>query len=533
MYSRLLKNLLVPVLVLSLFLPIGLVLFPNTAEAQIELAGVGLPVKESGFSLWTQIKTTVESTYTAIKTGYLAFKAAVLDPLGWNLSAMILQAITAAIVDWINSGFQGSPAFVQSLENEFMNAANLTFESFLRSNDLQFLCYPQSIRISLITSYRSKFRQRAQCTITGVVSNLQGFMGGDWSKGGWQGFVSLAQEQNNPYAAKIMAQGELARRIATAVGIKDKKLQAGRLFKSFEICEDVDVVEDCPEAGAPCTGTRKQNTCRIGTPGAVLESQLNKALGLGQDKLVVADALDEILTALLAQLARMALTGSGGLYGLSNNSYGGGSPYTNQLASGSTSSGGGGQGGLLGAIDESIQAENDYREERKAILNLYAAPIGVEGKTLDIISCYTGKINSRTSPLNGNDLQTARARISAASSTLTNVILPKKIPLAVKVASSTEIISAFSLLKTNIQATTSAQAIADYATEYSVLSSKAHNRGDVVEAEREFNQESGNLYDATNSRPGDPLNGLPAKLENNLTECRAFPPTEQTGGGNN
>lgn len=486
-----------------------------------------MPVVEVGKALWAAITTTVESTISAVKETYLAFKAAVLDPLGWNLSTMIIQAITRAIVDWINNGFQGSPAFVQNLQEEFMNTANLTFESFLRSNDLQFLCYPQSVRISLIVSYRSKFRQRAQCTITRVASNLQGFMGGNWAQGGWPAFLSLAQEQNNPYAAKIMAQGELASRIATAVGIKDKKLQAGRLFKSFDVCEDVEDRICAPGSGS-CT-TEKRQVCRTGTPGAVVETQLNKALGLGQDKLVVADAIDEVLTALLAQIARQALTGSGGLYGLSNSPYNGGAPYTNQLGSGNSSSGG--STGLLGAIDENIQTESDYRDERKAILNLYAAPTGVEGKALDIIACYNSKLNSRSLYLSGNDIQIARSRISAASTTLANVILPKKIPLAAKVASSTEIISAFSLLRNNVTSTTSPEALANYASAYSSLASQAHDRGDLIDAQQEFDDESTNLYDTTQSRPGDPLNGLPAKLEEQLIQCRAFPQTD-SGGGN-
>ncbi|HYF10256.1 MAG TPA: hypothetical protein VD967_01460 [Candidatus Paceibacterota bacterium] len=519
------KNFLVPILILGLFLPIGLALFPDQAEAQMST------VEAPGALFWNTIKTTIESTITAIKTSYLAFKAAVLDPIGWNLSTMIIQAITAAIVDWINSGFQGSPAFVQNLQDEFLRVANLEFEKFLRSNDLDFMCYPQSIRLSLILNHRgNQFRKRAQCTITRVVSNVQGFMNGDWAQGGLAGFVSLSRAENNPYMANIVAEGELSRRIAEAVGIKDKKLQAGRLFKSFEVCEDV---EDrvCAPGGGDCQNT-KRPVCRITTPGDVIATQLNKALALGEDKLVVAQSIDQIVSALLAQLARMALTGSGGLYGLSNSSYNGGAPYTNQLASTNSSSGGAGSTGLLGAIEEGIRTESEYRDQKRATLNLYAAPSGAEGKALEIISCYNGKLNSRTLSLSGNDIGLARTRIAAASSTLATVILPKKTPLAQRVASSTEIISAFSLLGERARATTSPEALSRYATEYSSLSSRAHTRSDLVEAEREFNEESANLYDAAQSRPGDPLNGLGPRLATQMTECRAFPQTEG-GGGNN
>ncbi|MCE9643810.1 hypothetical protein K8Q93_00985 [Candidatus Parcubacteria bacterium] len=519
-WNTLKKSLLSTLIILTFFMG-GFAAMPQKAEAAL---GFGDIVFDP--------TNFVENTITAVKTAYLAFKEAVLDPIGWHLSTMIIQAITAAIVDWINSGFQGSPAFVQNLQEEFTRVANLEFEKFLRSNDLEFMCYPQSIRLSLLLGYRgNQFRKQAQCTITGVVSNLQGFMSGNWSQGGLAGFLSLSRAENNPYTATVMAETELARRIAAKVGIEDKKLQAGRLFKSFEVCETLDVRDDCPDGGEACPA-RQENVCRIGTPGDVIATQLNKALALGEDKLVIAQSFDQIVSALLAQLARMALTGSGGLYGLSNGSYNGGTPYTNQLATGSSSSGGA-QGNLLGAIETSIRDEGEYRDQKAATLNLYGAPMGMEGKALDIIACYNGKINSRTASLSSNDIQTARTRITAASSTLTNIILPKKVPFATRVASSTEIISAFSVLKNKITSTTSVQAYSGYASEYSSLVSSAHTRSDLVEAEREFTTESENLYDATNSRPGDPLNGLSIKLEDQLAQCRAFPQGESGGGGPN
>ena len=58
--------------------------------------------------------------------------------------------------------------------------------------------------------------------------------------------------------------------------------------------------------------------CFISTPGKIIEEQLSFNLDSGRQSLVAADEINEILGALIGFLAEEALTGIGGLLGLTD-----------------------------------------------------------------------------------------------------------------------------------------------------------------------------------------------------------------------
>ena len=69
-------------------------------------------------------------------------------------------------------------------------------------------------------------------------------------------------------------------------------------------------------AGLAGAAAPAKQRCVISTPGKVISEQLNKALGAGQDQLVAADEINEVISALIGQLANQALMGTAGLLGL-------------------------------------------------------------------------------------------------------------------------------------------------------------------------------------------------------------------------
>jgi len=99
--------------------------------------------------------------------------------------------------------------------------------------------------------------------------------------------------------------------VINAKGEEINILGFGDGFLSGKICQNV----------AGPTGTTEE--CAISKPGKTIADSLNKALGAGQDTLVTADEISEIIAALLGQLANKAITGASGLLGLS-----GGTGYT-------------------------------------------------------------------------------------------------------------------------------------------------------------------------------------------------------------
>ena len=215
----------------------------------------------------------------------------------------------------------------------FLDIADETIGQFIEGSDLGFLCSPfrLDIRIALAQSFQP-YRRRAGCTLTGIGNNVTGFIEGN-NSGGWDNWLArTTQPQNNPYTSFLMAQNEVAIRIAGRKEIKVAQLNWGNGFLSWEKCSDTSYTQEAREAanlenGSAAKGTaayessQKQikatQSCDTQTPGKVIQDQLSHTLGTDLRQLELADEIDKIIGALVTQAAKQALGGVGGLLGAS------------------------------------------------------------------------------------------------------------------------------------------------------------------------------------------------------------------------
>ena len=244
-----------------------------------------------------------------VELGALVKKEFVLDKIGWQIANLVLGIIAEEIVIWINSGFEGSPSFLTNFDQFLLGIADDVAGDFIYGTELGFLCSPfqLDVKIALLLDYKEGRDFETQCTLSDVVENMDAFFAGDFNAGGWDGWFEMTQNpQNNPYGALLEAQMELDARIVNEQGQEVKLLDFGGGFKSFKKCTEV-------EGGG--------EKCDIINPGKVIETQLNKTLFSGQQKLIVADEFNEIITALIGQLVKTVLS-EVGLFGLSNSDEG-------------------------------------------------------------------------------------------------------------------------------------------------------------------------------------------------------------------
>src|SRR5690606_32479796 len=54
----------------------------------------------------------------------------VLDTLAWQAANLAIESMTKSLVNWINSGFQGSPAFVTDLNNNLRGVGDAVANQF-------------------------------------------------------------------------------------------------------------------------------------------------------------------------------------------------------------------------------------------------------------------------------------------------------------------------------------------------------------------------------------------------------------------
>lgn len=262
---------------------------------------------------------TIAETISASTLGIIAgieesitLKEFTLDGIAYAVANIAIQKISRSIVQWINSGFQGSPAFVTDLQGFLIDVADQAAGQFLTELGLGFMCSPfkLDVQLALALQYQAARDYEAQCTLSDIVGSIDNFFSGNFAaNGGWAGWFSLTTRPgNNPYGALLLAEEELAVRVTNAKGEQSTLLSFGKGFLSFKECDAIgegDVEEHCT----------------ITTPGAVIEEQVNLTLGSGQRRLEMADEINEIIGALFAQLVQQAFTGAGGLLGLTSSGY--------------------------------------------------------------------------------------------------------------------------------------------------------------------------------------------------------------------
>tara|TARA_B100000745_G_scaffold294549_1_gene237670 strand:+ start:29710 stop:31083 length:1374 start_codon:yes stop_codon:yes gene_type:complete len=281
-------------------------LFAQPAHAQ-------LAVVEAGPNLVTNTINTVETVAASVKEY-------VLDGLAWQLANVALEQMTQDIVTWINSGFNGSPAFLQDPGRFLSNIADHVAGDFLQEIGGGFLCSPFSadIQFALEIGYyqsggNTRLADRYSCTLSDALGNVEDFLENDLSQGGLEQFFNVtARPQNNPYVAAINLRHELDGRIFGELQGERQLLDWNGGFLSKRECL-------AGEEEPNCTGD-------ILTPGDTIQNQLNESLGIGRDRLVIADDINEIIGALMNQLVSQAIGGARGLLGTSS-SGGGSSSY--------------------------------------------------------------------------------------------------------------------------------------------------------------------------------------------------------------
>lgn len=330
---------------------------------------------------------------TAVATGGQFSIMNILNGIAWLVAKTAVQSITRSIVNWINSGFHGSPAFVTDLKANLLNVGDIVAGAFVSQlagialTDAtgeyvpgDFLCSP--FRLELAGMIQTQYLRSTSpngyflnnvCSLNGIVNNLEQFSGGDFAQGGWGGWLAMTTDpRNNIYGSYFSAKAELSARIVNAQGESVKLLDWGRGFLSW--CGDTsaaaqtqrigdtaaqnirnDVLSNGIDTGplvAPDGTIAKSNgsaslpkeasaapksNCKdsdgrsgvIKTPGSVIENQLELSLGSGIRQLELADSINEIVGALVQQLVTQAL-GATGLGGLSTPSYSGRS-YVDRL----------------------------------------------------------------------------------------------------------------------------------------------------------------------------------------------------------
>ncbi len=319
--------------------------------------------------------TSLTSISRTIDSQLLKLKNFVLDRLAVLVAKQILHQITMSVINWINNGFEGSPAFLDHPEAFFLDVADQITGAYLATNGpLSTLCSPFNIdlRLSLaLNAANNGLNAPFTCTLGKIIetqkngpnvtingqvvhsagNSMNGFLGGDFKQGGWPAFIALTTEpQNNYMGSMLSAQGNLSASLLEKQNNIKADLQMGAGFMSWQKCNDfatnidpndtgsIEATEIALEndTGVRTTknkdGTINYQTCETQTPGSVIAGTLQTSLNVPIVELELANDINAIIDALISKLvSTMIETGLKGLSGSGSGSGQGGTSYTEEV----------------------------------------------------------------------------------------------------------------------------------------------------------------------------------------------------------
>lgn len=288
--------------------------FNEIKEAHALASGsvVSVPISDANSTV-TSATTGATAASAATSAGFdgtINYKELTADALLWAMAKQTLSGMVSSIVNWINTGFEGSPSFVQDLDRFLLNTADETLGRFLAEmEDLNFLCDPfrLDVRIALATiKSETRDNNAPSCTISDALENVESFMSGNFNDGGWDAWLEITTqpETYTAYGQYLTAERLAEAKVEQAKTRESSLLSYGDGFLSSRICESIG-------------GEGSLENCVISTPGKTIQDALAFQLEVGGRVLIEADEISEIIGALFSQLTKTAITGASGLLGLS------------------------------------------------------------------------------------------------------------------------------------------------------------------------------------------------------------------------
>ncbi len=347
-----------PLLVLTLLLPAGIFMAPQTVGAagdafdtcpggQCRRGGGPSATQTGGRGAGSGIQSALGPTQTVpapapynvnIRNPFVGIASPVLNAIGLSTAAetgqslfewaqtfvlealkkRILDMMVAEIIRWIQGGQE--PRFVTDWEQFLEEAGNAAVGELAIELNLGFLCQPFSAQLQLAFSpeIEPSFANQARCTLDDIVGNIDSFYK-DFSAGGWIAYQEAWEPQNNIFGSYLMISQERQHRVFEAEQAARDEAAAGGGFTSAKACREAIGGTSRDIDGDGILGDVAAS-CNIVTPGSVVEELTRRAVTADIDFIINADQLSTYLAAIAdAVFNRLIRDGVAGLRGLSTN----------------------------------------------------------------------------------------------------------------------------------------------------------------------------------------------------------------------
>jgi hypothetical protein len=184
---------------------------------------------------------------------------------GKLIARQIILEISQATVDWINNGFNGSPAYIADTGKFLSNTADNVVGQFIQDSNLNFLCSPFQLQVKAALQLgfgnSSTLKNQIGCTFSEATNNITNSITkgtsvsvslngnqliarnnttGSSNADVWSSWLKTTlQPQNNPIGAYIIAKGAMDAQVDTAKNSASSELAWGQGSLSLKSCVNI------------------------------------------------------------------------------------------------------------------------------------------------------------------------------------------------------------------------------------------------------------------------------------------------------
>ncbi len=387
-----------------------------THKASAGGLGIGATEMTAQKNAASNAASALSNSASAAGISSLVVKENILDGIGWAIAKQMVSSMTRSLINWVNSGFEGSPAFITDLNAFLLDALDTAAGEYIKSlGDIgEFICSPFKLDIQAALSVAYAQARTGlpsgptapACKLTDIANNIEGFFAGI-NEGGWGDWLEVTSDpQNTPYGAYLEAQARLKIKLRNEAGQELEVASWGDGFLSKKICETIE-------------GTGGSEKCTISTPGQVISEALTFQLSTGPRSLIEADEINELIGALLNQLVLKSMEGINGLLGLS-----GGTGYTDYTLNGSSTKpflddmveeGTLNTTAIKAQMDSSLTTERSYLALASTTLSEASRRLSIVGASQNAITSLFANSNPGTAIANitrNDTLTTAKRKVA-------------------------------------------------------------------------------------------------------------------------
>jgi len=243
-----------------------------------------------------------------------AFTDVSWDSIMYCVVNEIMTYITQSTIQWIKSGFNGNPVFVENIGAMFQKIADREASNFTReiSNGAK---NAERIAVNGIRNsafqVAEPFRRGAMETIAGasrkiagatptmspqLTQNYNAFVSGNWNTPGGGAMGLMQVSRSNQYVANMNTKIEYDRRVAEAQSIQQSQITNGT--QSFYRCKD-----GKKDPSGYCSPVDRIVTA----PAQFINDETSSVNGMKYLRISFAKDFDSVVTALVNQLVKIAI----------------------------------------------------------------------------------------------------------------------------------------------------------------------------------------------------------------------------------